>query len=77
MNPKPSTQSKPTLTSSPNKPHILLMNTDDPGIGGLAQYDHLILCELAKLGYPVTAVRPQHHNPLVEAEKELEFSNIG
>ncbi|VXD22702.1 Glycosyl transferase [Planktothrix serta PCC 8927] len=71
MNPKLSTQSKPTLTSSPNKPHILLMNTDDPGIGGLAQYDHLILCELAKLGYRVTAVRPQHDNPLVEGEKDL------
>ena len=71
MNPKLSTKSKPALTSSPSKPHIMLMNTDDPGIGGLAQYDHLILCELAKLGYRVTAVRPNHNNPLVEEEKEL------
>lgn len=71
MNPKLTPQTKSTLTPPSNKPHILLMNTDDPGIGGLAQYDHLIMCELAKLGYKVTAVRPQHHNPLVEAEKEL------
>lgn len=71
MNPKLSTKSKPALTSSPSKPHIMLMNTDDPGIGGLAQYDHLILCELAKLGYRVTAVRPNHDNPLVEEEKGL------
>ncbi|CAD5962250.1 putative glycosyltransferase RT0329 [Planktothrix tepida] len=71
MNPKLSTESKPQLTPATNKPHIMLMNTDDPGIGGLAQYDHLILCELAKLGYRVTAVRPQHYNPLVEEEKEL------
>jgi len=73
MNPKLTTQPKPTLTPSPKKPHILLMNTDDPGIGGLAQYDHLILCELAKLGYQVTAVRPQHDNPLVKEEKDLEI----
>jgi glycosyltransferase involved in cell wall biosynthesis len=71
MNPKLSTKSKPQLISTPNQPHIMLMNTDDPGIGGLAQYDHLILCELAKLGYRVTAVRPNHDNPLVEEEKGL------
>ncbi|MCB8778663.1 glycosyltransferase [Planktothrix agardhii 1032] len=71
MNPKLTPRPKSTLTPASNKPHILLINTDDPGIGGLAQYDHLILCELAKLGYRVTAVRPQHHNPLVEEEKEL------
>ncbi|MEL7038617.1 MAG: glycosyltransferase [Cyanobacteria bacterium J06592_8] len=51
--------------------HILLMNTDDPGIGGLAQYDHLILCQLAKMGYKVTAIRPQHSSPLVEKEKQF------
>lgn len=49
--------------------HIILINTDDPGIGGLAQYDHLILCQLAQKGYQVTAVRPHHSSPLVEQEK--------
>lgn len=48
--------------------HIILINTDDPGIGGLAQYDHLIMCQLAKMGYQVTAVRPRHTSPLVEQE---------
>ncbi|EDZ96956.1 glycosyltransferase [Limnospira fusiformis KN01] len=51
--------------------HIILINTDDPGIGGLAQYDHLIMCELAKIGYQVTAVRPKHTSPLVEQEGSL------
>ncbi len=60
----------PVMHSSP-KPHIMLMNTDDPGIGGLAQYDHLIMSQLAKMGYAVTAVRPQHTSPLVEQEKAL------
>ncbi|MEB3281104.1 MAG: glycosyltransferase [Lyngbya sp.] len=50
---------------------ILLINMDDPGVGGLAQYDHLILCQLAKIGHQVTAVRPQHSSPLVEQEKRL------
>jgi glycosyltransferase involved in cell wall biosynthesis len=53
------------------KPHIMLMNTDDPGIGGLAQYDHLIMSHLAKMGYQVTAVRPYHESPLAEKEKAL------
>ncbi|WP_413161550.1 glycosyltransferase [Capilliphycus salinus ALCB114379] len=53
------------------KKRIVLMNTDDPGIGGLAQYDHLILCQLAKMGHQVTAIRPQHSSPLVEQEKQL------
>ncbi|MEB3885005.1 glycosyltransferase [Lyngbya sp. CCY1209] len=61
--------SKPVLTASSK--HIILINTDDPGIGGLAQYDHLILCELAKMGYQVTAVRPEHESPLVGREKDL------
>ncbi len=64
------TFSSPSQSLS-HKQHIILMNTDDPGIGGLAQYDHLIMCQLAKLGYQVTAIRPQHSSPLVEQEKQL------
>ncbi|MEA5521452.1 glycosyltransferase [Limnoraphis robusta] len=66
--------SKTSFENSQNlsrKQHILLMNTDDPGIGGLAQYDHLIMCQLAKMGYKVTAIRPQHSSPLVEQEQQL------
>ncbi|MGB3532292.1 MAG: glycosyltransferase [Microcoleaceae cyanobacterium] len=62
-----------TIPGNPaqQKPHIMLMNTDDPGIGGLAQYDHLIMTQLAKMGYKVTAVRPYHKSPLAETEKTL------
>jgi len=35
---------------SKKRAHILLYNTDDPGVGGLAQYNHTILCHLASLG---------------------------
>ncbi|EAW38412.1 glycosyltransferase [Lyngbya sp. PCC 8106] len=60
-----------THQKSSSKKRIILMNTDDPGIGGLAQYDHFILCNLAKMGHQVTAIRPQHSSPLVEQEKQL------
>ncbi|MEG4206887.1 glycosyltransferase [Microcoleus sp. Pol7_A1] len=51
--------------------HILLYNTDDPGVGGLAQYNHAILCQLALLGYRVTCVQTQHSSPLLKREREL------
>ena len=60
-----------THQKSSSKKRIILMNTDDPGIGGLAQYDHFIMCQLAKMGHQVTAIRPQHSSPLVEQEKHL------
>ena len=60
-----------SVTISQPESHIMLMNLDDPGIGGLAQYDHLIMSQLAKIGYKVTAVRPYHQTPLAETEKAL------
>lgn len=56
--------------------HILLYNTDDPGVGGLAQYNHTILCHLAKLGYQVTCVQTKHSSPLVEQEKRLGIQHL-
>jgi len=41
--------------------HIFLY-TDDPGVGGVAQYNHSMLCGLAGLGYRVTCVQPQTYN---------------
>ncbi|MGL5080079.1 MAG: glycosyltransferase [Microcoleaceae cyanobacterium] len=67
----PSDSTTKQSISSQKSLRIALMNTDDPGIGGLAQYDHLILCELAKKGHQVTAIRPRHSSPLVEQEKAL------
>jgi glycosyltransferase involved in cell wall biosynthesis len=56
--------------------HILLYNTDDPGVGGLAQYNHAILCQLALLGYRVTCVQTKHCSPLVERERELGIEHL-
>ncbi len=56
--------------------HILLYNTDDPGVGGLAQYNHAILCKLALLGYRVTCVQTKHSSPLVERERELGIEHL-
>lgn len=43
------------------KKHILL-STEDPGVGGVAQYNHSLLCGLVKLGYRVTCLQPQAFN---------------
>ncbi|MBW3587589.1 MAG: glycosyltransferase, partial [Cyanobacteria bacterium 0813] len=56
--------------------HILLYNADDPGVGGLAQYNHAILCQLALLGYQVTCVQTKHSSPLVERERELGIEHL-
>ena len=56
--------------------HILLYNTDDPGVGGLAQYNHAILCKLALLGYRVTCVQAKHSSPLLERERELGIEHL-
>jgi len=56
--------------------HILLYNTDDPGVGGLAQYNHAILCQLALLGYRVTCVQTKHSSPLLERERELGIEHL-
>lgn len=46
--------------------HILLY-TDDYGLGGVAQYNHSILLELARLGYRVSCVQTRSENPLITA----------
>jgi len=55
---------------------ILLCNTDESGWGGLAQYDHAMVCKLAKLGYRVSVARPRQTNPLIAKEKELGIEQI-
>jgi glycosyltransferase involved in cell wall biosynthesis/predicted O-methyltransferase YrrM len=43
------------------KKHILL-STQDPGVGGVAQYNHSLLSGLVKLGYQITCLQPQAFN---------------
>ncbi|MEZ2239030.1 glycosyltransferase [Microcoleus sp.] len=61
---------------SPRQSHILLYNTDDPGVGGVAQYNHTILCQLALLGYRVTCVQTKHSSPLIDRERELGIEHL-
>ncbi|MEG4488434.1 glycosyltransferase [Microcoleus sp. D2_18a_B4] len=72
----PQSQQSSILTPSKPRSHILLYNTDDPGVGGLAQYNHAILCQLALLGYRVTCVQTKHSSPLVERERELGIEHL-
>ncbi|MEG4021723.1 glycosyltransferase [Microcoleus sp. S13C4] len=72
----PQSQQSSIPTHSKAQAHILLYNTDDPGVGGLAQYNHAILCQLALLGYRVTCVQTKHSSPLVERERELGIEHL-
>ncbi len=55
--------------------HILLYS-DDPGIGEVAQYNHMLLCGLAALGYRLTCVQSQSSNPLVSVQKQLGIEHL-
>jgi len=50
--------------------HILLY-TDDPDAGGVAQYNHAILCALAHRGYKVTCAQSRADNPLIRRQADL------
>ncbi len=50
--------------------HIVLY-TDDPDEGGVAVYNHAILCGLAAAGYRVTGVQSARENPMISRQREL------
>ena len=54
----------------------LLLYTDDPGLGGVAQYNDAILNGLVALGYQVTCVQSKSDNPLVSSQKELGIQHV-
>ncbi|MEH1965727.1 glycosyltransferase [Nostoc sp.] len=56
--------------------HILL-STKDPGVGGVAQYNHSLLCGLVKLGYRITCLQPQAFNDrLIIYQKYLGIEHL-
>ncbi|MEG4866674.1 MULTISPECIES: glycosyltransferase [unclassified Microcoleus] len=56
--------------------HILL-STDDPGVGGVAQYNHSIMCALARLGYQVTCRHPEpYNNNLITYQNQLGIQHL-
>jgi glycosyltransferase involved in cell wall biosynthesis/Flp pilus assembly protein TadD len=54
---------------TPAPKHILLY-TDDPGLGGVAQYNHALLLALVEQGYLVTCVQTESDTPLVREQRE-------
>jgi glycosyltransferase involved in cell wall biosynthesis/predicted O-methyltransferase YrrM len=50
--------------------HILLY-TDEPGLGGIAQYNHAILLGLQQRGYRVTLAQSKAENPLIQQQRSL------
>jgi glycosyltransferase involved in cell wall biosynthesis len=59
----------------PQKAHVLLY-TEDPGVGGLAQFNHSLMCKLAADGYRVTSVQSQASNPLITEQQQLGIEHI-
>ncbi|MDZ8056370.1 MAG: glycosyltransferase [Aulosira sp. ZfuVER01] len=55
--------------------HILLY-TDDFSIYGVGQYNHSIICELAKLGYQVTCVQTHTSNHLIQEQQKLGIQHL-
>lgn len=49
--------------------HILLY-TDEPGVGGIAQYNHSMVLALAQRGDRVTVVQSYRDNPLLTEQRE-------
>lgn len=55
--------------------HILLYS-NDPGLGGVAQYNHALGCGLAVLGYQITYVQSQFPNRLLSEQKQIGIKHL-
>ena len=63
----------PEGTRSPIPPgpaHVLLY-TDDPELGGVAQYNHNLLLALRRCGYRVSCVQTRSDSPMVREQKAM------
>lgn len=61
---------------SMNQNQQILLYTDDPSIYGVGQYNHTLLCELAKLGYQVTCVQSQVSNQFIKQRQQLGIQHL-
>jgi glycosyltransferase involved in cell wall biosynthesis len=57
----------PSGETPASAPRIALF-TDDPDQGGVAQYNHAVLLELARLGCRATCIQPRSQSPLVASQ---------
>lgn len=55
----------------PPRPMHVMLYTDDPESGGVAQYNHVILRGLVAAGYRVSCVQTQVDNPLITEQRGL------
>ncbi len=75
VNNTPQFQFTSSLISRQKATHILLY-AEDHGVGGLAQFNHSLMCKLAADGYRVTSVQTQTSNPLITAQQQLGIEHI-
>jgi glycosyltransferase involved in cell wall biosynthesis len=68
-------KSAPSSISRKLAGHVLLY-AEDHGIGGLAQFNHSLLCKLAADGYRVTSVQSRTSNPLIAEQQQLGIEHI-
>ncbi|MFM9265286.1 glycosyltransferase [Tychonema sp. BBK16] len=54
----------------------VLLYAEDHGVGGLAQFNHSLMCKLAADGYQVISVQSQTSNPLITEQKSLGIEHI-
>ena len=75
INNTPQFQFIPSVISRQKVTHILLY-AEDHGVGGLAQFNHSLMCKLAADGYRVTSVQTQSSNPLIAEQQQLGIEHI-
>lgn len=57
--------------TAPARPRQVLIYTDDPEMGGVAQYNHNLLLALLRAGYGVSCVQTRSDSPLVREQQAL------
>ena len=68
--PSDSRENRATVAVNPPAPHVLVY-TDDPELGGVAQYNHNLLTALVREGYRVSCVQSRSDSPLVREQQTL------
>ncbi|MEG3955221.1 glycosyltransferase [Microcoleus sp. herbarium2] len=54
----------------------LLLYAEDHGVGGLAQFNHSLMCKLVAEGYHVISVQTKASHPLIAEQKQLGIEHI-
>ena len=60
---------EPAAPVAADAPRHVVLYTDDPESGGVAQYNHTLLLGLVSAGYRVSCVQSRCENPLIEEQR--------